>query len=140
MNSSLRRFSLFGKPAGHTVCVCAVALMGILFLAAMPSGADAVTVTKLSWDSKEKYTRFVMEFDSYPKCRVVDSISDKGYFYVDIYGMATTYRRRLLNVNDNTLRYIDAVSYPEHNVLRLVFYLKDLKAIYKISRVAEPVR
>lgn len=140
MNSSWRRFSLFGKRAGHTVCVCAVALMGILFLAAMPGGARAVTVTKLSWDSKEKYTRFVMEFDSYPKCRVVDSISDKGYFYVDIYGMATTYRRRLLNVNDNTLRYIDAVSYPEHNVLRLVFYLKDLKAIYKISRVAEPVR
>jgi N-acetylmuramoyl-L-alanine amidase len=115
-------------------------LWGVCLFLAVASAAPAISVTKLSWDSKDKYTRFVMEFDQYAKCRIVDSIADKGFFYIDIYGMSMNYRRRLLSVNDNQLRYIDALTYPEHGVLRLVFYVKDPGAVYKIARVHDPVR
>jgi N-acetylmuramoyl-L-alanine amidase len=102
--------------------------------------AAAAAVTKISWDSKPKYNRFVMQFDEYLKYNVVDAIKDKGYFYIDIYGITTNYKRRLLKVNDNVVKYVDAVCYPEHSVLRLVFYTTNLNCAFKVSRTPAPAR
>lgn len=109
-----------------------------LFTAAVRG--DAITITKLSWESKPLYTRLVVEFDQHPRTNVVDQISGNGYFYIDIYGMTSNYRRRLLNVDDNTVRYIDARTYPEQSVLRLAFFVKDLGSSFHVSWTAEPER
>lgn len=125
---------VLGIPRIHCFPLLALAL---LFC---PHWASAAAVQKISWDSRAQYTRFIMEFDQYTKYNVIDSIKEKGYFYIDVYGMTTNYKRRLLNVNDTSLKYIDALSYPEHGVLRLVFYVKKPETGFKISRIAEPVR
>lgn len=116
------------------IACCAVLVLG------ETTQASGAAVTKISWDSKAKYNRFILQFDEYLKFNAVDAVKDKGYFYIDVYGLTTNYKRRLLAVNDNTVKYVDAVCYPEHKVLRLVFYTKDLSCAFRVSRTGTPAR
>lgn len=115
-------------------------LLAIALVAAALCHASGAVVKEVSWDSKYVYTRFVAEFDQPVNFLVTDSIAQKGYFYVDIHGVTTNYRRRQIEVNDNVIRTVDALSYQDHGVLRLVFYLKSTNNSVKVTQVANPPR
>ncbi|MGI8908653.1 MAG: N-acetylmuramoyl-L-alanine amidase family protein [Candidatus Sumerlaeaceae bacterium] len=102
--------------------------------------ARAATVNSIAWDSQPQYNRFIMQFDELPKYNTVDSLQQSKLFYVDVYGLKQSYNHRLLQVDDNTLKYVDALSYPEHGVLRLVFYTKEGTSSFKVQTVNDPPR
>ncbi|MCX7017930.1 MAG: N-acetylmuramoyl-L-alanine amidase [Candidatus Sumerlaeota bacterium] len=104
------------------------------------AGARAAMVTQLSWDSKEQYNRFYAQFDENVRHNAVDALAEKGYFYVDIYGIRANYKRRLMEINDQTLRYVDALTYPDYSVLRFVFYPKDRNVTFNITTASNPAR
>ncbi len=114
-------------------------LLTLLLMLSM--NATAAMVQKISWKTESAYNRFTVVFDEGVKYNTVDSIKDKGFFYVDIYGLKTVYSSRLLNIDDDAaLRYVHAVSYPEHGVLRLVFYLKERTGTFRITRLGDPAQ
>lgn len=102
--------------------------------------AVAATVTKISWDSKPDYSRFVLQFDQLGKYSSIDQIHEKGFFYVDIYEMDMTYKRRQMKIDDAVVSYVDAVTYPDQKVLRLVFFVKTQDATLNITRTENPPR
>ncbi|MBX7244315.1 MAG: N-acetylmuramoyl-L-alanine amidase [Candidatus Sumerlaeaceae bacterium] len=112
----------------------------VLLLPFSSGSIHALTVAKISWDSKSQYNRFIMQFDQVPKYNAVNAIKEKGYFYLDLYGLSTNYKRKLLEINDNSVRYVDAVGYPDHGVLRLVFYVKDAGSTFQVNVVDNPPR
>jgi N-acetylmuramoyl-L-alanine amidase len=83
-------------------------------------------------------SRILLEFDRAPRINVVDALKDRGYIYVDIYGMDTSYRRRLLPFNDGRVRAVDAISYPSYNVLRLVVYASIPTLKYRVVQNSNP--
>lgn len=121
--------------AGKKFCRFVALLIGCAV-----SCCQAVTVNSISWDSQPQYNRFIMQFDEMPKYNTVDTLAEKKYFYIDIYGLKQNYNHRLLQVDDNTLKYVDALSYPEHSVLRLVFYAKEGTGSFKVQTVNDPPR
>lgn len=111
-----------------------------LAFAALCGNAHAASVAKISWDSKPQYNRFIMQFNQSPKYNSVNAVKEKGFFYIDFYGMTTSYKRRLLTINDNVVKYVDSISYPDHSVLRLVFYVKYDNTQIKVSPTDNPPR
>jgi N-acetylmuramoyl-L-alanine amidase len=103
-----------------------------------PPPVDGVTVTRLQPQSLATETRVTLQFDKAPRVNVVDALKERGYVYVDIYGMDTTYRRRLLPMNDGRVRAIDAITYAEYNVLRLVIYASTPTLRYRVVPVPQP--
>jgi N-acetylmuramoyl-L-alanine amidase len=99
---------------------------------------DGVTVTKLQPQSLPTETRVTLQFDQTPRVNVVDALRDRGYVYVDIYGMDTIYRRRLLPLNDGRVRAIDAISYADYNVLRIVVYAAVPTLRYRVVPMSDP--
>lgn len=125
------------RPPVH-VHVGRVAILLLLVLS-WTVAATAATVRKISWKTESAHNRFTVLFDEAVKYNTVDSIREKGFFYIDIYGLGTVYSSRLLTIDDDpSLRYVHAVSYPDHGVLRLVFYVKERTAAFRITRLAEP--
>lgn len=100
----------------------------------------AISVTRISWESLPDRTRFAVELDQEAVVNAVDCIRDKGFFYVDIYGISTAYKRRLLEIDDSLVRQVESISYPDHSVLRFVFYVKERAQAFQISRAAQPFR
>src|SRR5690606_37544132 len=88
--------------------------------------AQAITVTRVSWDSAatpDNFNKFILEFDSLPRYNVTDRLADSGFYYIDFYGLDKSYKRRILEIKDDkVLKYVDVLSFPESNVLRFVFY------------------
>lgn len=100
----------------------------------------AVTVTNVSWDSTHLYNRFIVHFDEPVTYNSVDQTKEKGVFYIDIYGLGTEYRRRVLDVNDGILAKVDAITYRDYGVLRLVFYPLDPSSTFAVKQVSNPPR
>ncbi len=111
-----------------------------LLVTCVCSGAIATQVTRISWDSQPTFNRFVVEFDQSPLYHSVDAIKDKGYFYIDVYGISLVYKRRILPIDDALLRQVEAISYPEYGVLRFVFYVKNLNAEFAVHKLDSPPR
>jgi len=100
----------------------------------------AATVKRISWESAANYTRFAIELDQEIVYHLVDSIREKGYYYVDLYGISAAYRRRVLEIDDQLVRNVESISYPEHGVLRFVFYVKPAASLARISKETSPFR
>lgn len=102
--------------------------------------SQAGTVTRVSWDPPNPaYNKFILEFDEIPRYNVVDNLKDANYFYVDFYGLKQSYKRRLLEIeNDPYIKYVDALSYQDPDVLRLVFYAKQPDTRYEIKELSNP--
>lgn len=102
--------------------------------------ATAAKVTRVSWDPPNPaYNKFILEFDKIPQYNVVDSLSDSNFFYIDFYGLEQSYKRRLLEIEgDPLLKYVDALSYPDSDVLRLVFYAKQPESRFDIQSLTNP--
>ena len=109
-------------------------------MAAMVSNALAGSVTNISWDSQPQYNRFILQFDQPVKYNAVDQLKDRKLFYVDLYGINQIYKRRLLNIDDNNIKYVDAVSYNDQGVLRLVFYVKEAASGFQVNALENPAR
>lgn len=121
-------------------------LLHLFLLMFLPGLASAVVVTNISWDSQPQYNRFIVQFDEMPKFNTVDSLQQSKLFYVDVYGLKQNYKRRLITIkdasqnDDATLKYVDAVGYPEHGVLRMVFYVKEGTSNFKVQQLENPAR
>ncbi len=102
--------------------------------------ASAATVTRISWDSQPSHTRFAVELDQETVYHAVDAIESRGYFYVDIYGISLAYKRRLLEIDDSFVRQVESLSYPEHGVLRFVFYVKPKTRAFQVTTERNPFR
>ncbi len=121
----------------HSLIKAAMALVfATLFL--LPASGE--TVTRVSWDPPNpKYNKFILEFDSIPRYNVVDDLAESNFFYIDFYGLKQSYKRRLLEIeNDPILKYVDALSYPDSGVLRLVFYAKQPNTKFDIQVISGP--
>lgn len=118
--------------------LCAPLLLWLLLAPA--AGAQPGAVTKMSWDSKYDYNRFILEVTSDITFNYVDAIKDKGYFYVDVYGLGTNYKKKLYNVDDATLKYVVAESHTDHGVLRLIFYTKSNSSTFNVTKASGPTR
>lgn len=116
----------------------AAALLLWLMFIVMPG--QAAKVTRVSWDPPNPaYNKFFIQFDEIPKYNIVDSLEKANFFYVDFYGLQMNYKRNLLEIkNDPILKYVDALSFPENDVLRLVFYAKQPGTKYEIQSLASP--
>jgi N-acetylmuramoyl-L-alanine amidase len=124
-----------GRCARPAFAAFAIAL--IVTLSAGP--AHALSVRKIAWDSKPQHNRFTILFDQPAKYNTVDSLADKGFFYLDIYDLDTVYTSRLLEMDDDpSLRYVHAVAYPDHKVLRLVFYVKKRDVSVRVTPTQDP--
>lgn len=101
---------------------------------------QAAKVTRVSWDPPNPaYNKFFIQFDEIPKYNIVDSLEKANFFYVDFYGLQMNYKRNLLEIkNDPILKYVDALSFPENDVLRLVFYAKQPGTKYEIQSLTSP--
>lgn len=90
----------------------------------------ALTVQKIDVESGPDISRVSIQTDQEPRYQVTDATGDKGFFYVDFYGVTKNYKRDLLSAEDNriqadaTVRYIDFRGFPEFGVLRVVMYAK----------------
>ena len=110
-----------------------------LLIAWMASFAHATTVRKIAWDSQPRHNRFTILFDQPAKYNTVDSVADKGFYYLDIYDLETVYTSKLLEMGeDASLRYVHAVAYPDHKVLRLVFYVKKRDVSIRVTPTQDP--
>jgi len=114
-----------------------VLILGILCIT-MPS--MAIKVTRVSWDPPGNgYNKFTIQFDEMPKYNVVDSLEKSNFFYLDFYGLQQNYKRRLLDIdNDPVLKYVDALSFSDKEVLRMVFYARQPGAKFHIETKAQP--
>ncbi len=115
----------------------AIAFLLCIFAISALYGAS---VTRISWDSEAERTRFAVELDQDVVVNAVDNIREKGFYYVDVYGITTAYKRRLLDINDSLVRQVESISYPEHGVLRFVFYVKDQAKGFQVQRETAPFR
>jgi N-acetylmuramoyl-L-alanine amidase len=115
-----------------------VSTLVVMFFAVRP--IDAVTVTNVSWDSTHLYNRFVIHFDEPVTYNPVDQTKEKGIFYIDIYGLGMEYRRRVIDINDGILAKVDAITYRDFGVLRLVFYPLDPANTFAVKQVSNPPR
>src|SRR5690606_9272038 len=104
-----------------------------LLMAAAP--AFAAKVTRVSWDPPiPAYNKFILEFDQTPKYNVVDSLAESNFFYIDFYGLEQNYKRRLLEIDkDPNLKYVDALSFKDSDVLRMVFYVRQTGSSFNIQ-------
>lgn len=104
------------------------------------ASASAIKVTRISWDPPNPaYNKFILEFDQMPKYNVVDALAESNYFYIDFYDLEQNYKRNLLEINkDPILKYVDALTFPESDVLRLVFYTQKSGAKFEIDTIASP--
>jgi len=125
---------------GRSWVIAGASFLLVLGFVLSADRASAATVTNISWESQDSYNRFVMQFDELPKYNAVDSLAQSKLFYVDFYGLKQTYKTRLLQVDDKTLKYVHAMSYTDQGVLRLVFYVKEGAARYNIQTLANPPR
>lgn len=125
--------------SGNKPVFRAVTFLLFLIMLAARDGVS-VSVTNISWESQDTYNRFIMQFDEMPKYNAVDSLEQSKLFYVDFYGISQTYKARLLQVNDKTLNYVNAVSYVDQGVLRLVFFVKEGASRYNIQTLSNPPR
>lgn len=126
---------LFSKP-------CSAMLVFWLFvlMITLCRSAGAAKVTRISWDPPNpSFNKFILEFDEIPKYNVVDNLAESNFFFVDFYGLQQGYKRRLLEIDeDPLLKYVDALSYPDSDVLRLVFYAKQADTRFEIQTNANP--
>jgi N-acetylmuramoyl-L-alanine amidase len=102
--------------------------------------AEAASVTRISWDSQPQATRFAVELDQDVVVNAVDSIQQKGFFYIDVYGISLAYKRRLIDIDDSFIRQVESISYPEHGVLRFVFYVKPRTRAFRVVTEKNPYR
>ncbi|MGB9692566.1 MAG: N-acetylmuramoyl-L-alanine amidase family protein [Candidatus Sumerlaeaceae bacterium] len=114
--------------------------LGLMLCFHVASPLSAASVTRISWESTPDKTRFAVELDQDVVVNAADNIHNKGFYYVDIYGIATPYKRRLLDIDDSLVRQVESISYPEHGVLRFVFYVKERAQAFRIQRETSPVR
>ncbi len=121
------------KSLWQTVALC-------LCLAFVVSNTYAAKVSRVSWDPpNEAHNKFILEFDQIPTYNVVDSLEKSSFFYVDFYGLEQNYKRNLLEIeNDPFLKYVDALSFPENDVLRMVFYVKQPGSKFEIQTLPSP--
>lgn len=113
----------------------------LVLLAASVSLLQAATVTRIAWDPPNPaFNKFILEFDEVPRYNVVnDKLESANYFYIDFYGLKQDYKRRLLEINnDPFIKYVDALSFPDSNVLRLVFYVKQAGTVYDVQTASSP--
>lgn len=129
--------SSFRRLCQDSVCLLLVLAAWVYFC---QEPLRAASVTRISWESLADRTRFAVELDEEAVVNSVDAIRDKGYFYVDIYGITTAYKRRLLEIDDKLVRQVESVSYPDHGVLRFVFYVKEPAQAFQITRATNPFR
>ncbi len=115
-------------------------LCWVLLISLTCCTASAAKVTRISWDPPNpSFNKFILEFDQIPKYNVVDNLVESNFFYVDFYGLQQGYKRRLLEIDDDTLlKYVDALSYPDSDVLRLVFYAKQADSRFDIQTSTNP--
>lgn len=120
--------------------IVARAIACCLALFALVSTASAIQVTRISWDPPNPaHNKFLLEFDQMPKYNVVDALEESNYFYIDFYGLEQNYKRNLLDIEkDPVLKYVDALSFPDNDVLRLVFYTRVNGAKFDIQPQASP--
>lgn len=116
------------------------AILLVLLMIFLCSSAGAAKVTRISWDpANPSFNKFILEFDALPKYNVVDNLAESNFFFVDFYGLQQGYKRRLLEIdNDPLLKYVDALSYPDSDVLRLVFYAKQAYTRFDIQTSTNP--
>jgi len=122
-------------------CLYRTKLWFCLFLFfTLVSSATAESVTRISWDPPNPaFNKFILEFDALPRYNVVDNLQDSNFFYIDFYGLKQNYKRRLLEIeNDPFLKYVDALSFQDSDVLRLVFYARQPNTKFDIQTLTSP--
>ena len=97
-------------------------------------------MTQINVSSRKDYNRVDLQFDQPVRHNAVNSVADSGYFYIDVYGITTSYKRRVLSGTDQLLRQSEAVSYPELSVLRLAFFTIDRDVEFRVNMTANPPR
>lgn len=135
-DTSLKK--LLALVGSHKRLLSMVAFLALLWFS--PRQGCAVAVTRISWDSQPTMTRFLVELDQEAIVNAVDAIREKGFYYVDIYGVATAYKRRIMDIDDKFVRQVESISYPDHGVLRFVFYVKPAAAAFRVSSEKAPFR
>lgn len=64
--------------------------------------------------------------------RVVDGIETTDYFFIDIYQSTAAFSDKKFPIKDGILKAIEAVSYPDLRVVRLIFYPAN-KTIFQVA-------
>lgn len=96
-------------------------------------------VTDVSWKQEKEYLRIIVNLSNNSNYNIVNSLQEKNYFYINIYEITSSYKFQELPINDERLRSAKSFFYPEHKILRFVFYA-NASINYNITSVANPPR
>lgn len=90
----------------------------------MPGRAAATlaSLSRLTWKAAGEQSVFRVEFASPVKPRAFDQLLDKGYYYVDFYGVSGPDEKASWDIGHPGVRHLKRIFYADQKVLRLVFY------------------
>lgn len=100
------------------------ALLLILALtAAWPVPAGAVRFDDIQLPGEDVSPQiFEIRFEDKVEFRKFDQLISNGYYYLDFYGITGTYPQREWRLGREGISVVRQIHYPEHDVLRFVFY------------------
>lgn len=100
---------------------------------------NAAEVTDIEVQSHSNYLRVIVNINQSVNYNIVNSLQDKQYFYINIYNITKPYKKSELTFQDQRVSGIKIPYYPEHRILRVVFYASP-KIQYNITTLSNPAR
>ncbi len=101
--------------------------------------AYPVNITDVNYQSTENFLRVVIYLNESADYNIVNSLQDKKYFYINLYNISKPYITTDIAISDQRVSSLKTAYYPEHKILRFVFYTKPTIQ-YNITALSKPSR
>lgn len=102
-------------------------ILGVVLVLALgalwPRMADAVRFDDVELPAENVSPQtFEIRFEDKVEFRKFDQLISNGYYYLDFYGITGSYPQREWRLGREGISVVRQIHYPEHDVLRFVFY------------------